>query len=51
MVYDLLLRNCKIPEGDLTVSADIAVKDGKIAAILTSGSDTSAKTIIDIIEE
>lgn len=48
MVYDLLLRNCKIPEGDLTVSADIAVKDGKIAAILTSGSDTSTKTIIDI---
>lgn len=48
MRYDLLMKNCMIPEGDATVAAEIAVKDGVIAAILQAGSGAEAEKELDI---
>ena len=46
--YDLLLMNCSIPDGDNTFLADIAVKDGLIAAFLQPSSGVSALKELDI---
>ena len=48
MRYDLLMKNCMIPDGDTTVAAEIAVKDGLIAAILQAGSGAEAEKELDI---
>lgn len=48
MRYDLLMKNCRIPEGDNAVPADIAVKDGVIAAIFGANSEAEADNVLDI---
>ena len=48
MRYDLLMKNCLIPDGDAKVAAEIAVKDGKIAAILEANSGAEAEKVLDI---
>lgn len=47
MVFDLVLKNCRIPQGNDTVGANIAVRDGKIAAIMETGQNVEAKKVID----
>lgn len=48
MFYDLLMKNCRIPDGDNVVEAEIAVKDGVIAAILQPESGAQATEVLDI---
>ena len=48
MFYDLLMKNCRIPDGDNMVEAEIAVKDGVIAAILQPASGVQAAEVLDI---
>ena len=48
MFYDLLMKNCRIPDGDNMVEAEIAVKDGVIAAILQPESGAQATEVLDI---
>ena len=48
MLYDLLMKNCRIPEGDNMVAVEIAVKDGVIAAILKPDSGAEAAEVLDI---
>lgn len=46
-MYDLLIKNGKVVTADKISDVDIAVKDGKIAAILCRGTDVSAAKVID----
>lgn len=47
MYYDLLIKNGIIVDEEKSVQASLAVKDGKIVAILSSNKDVTAKTTID----
>ena len=50
MLYDLLLRGGRVidPAQNLDGVRDVAVKDGRIAAILPSITPSSAKETIDV---
>lgn len=48
MMYDLLLRGGKVVFPDGVQEADIAVKEGKIAAILAPNSNVAAKKEMDL---
>ena len=46
-MYDLLVKNGKVVTADSISAVDIAVKDGRIAAILTAGTEAEAEKMID----
>lgn len=46
-MYELLVKNGKIVTADSVKEGDIAVKDGKIAAILSPGVEVEAEKVID----
>ncbi len=50
MKFDLILRNCMIPEGDEAVKKDIAICGEKIEAILEPGLDVEAEAEKDMKE-
>lgn len=49
-MYDLLVKNGKIVTADCVFSGNIAVKEGKIAAVLLAGEEPEAKKVIDAKE-
>lgn len=49
-MYDLLVKNGKIVTADCVFSGNIAVKEGKIAAVLHAGEEPEAKKVIDAKE-
>ena len=50
MLYDLLLRGGRVidPAQNLDATCDVAVKDGRIAAVLPSIARSSAKESLDV---
>ena len=46
-MYDLIVKNGRLVTPDRIYEADIAVKDGKFAAFLASGTKVEAKEVID----
>ena len=46
-MYDLLIKNGKIVTADAVSEGNIAVKDGKIAAVLVKGEEPEAARVID----
>lgn len=46
-MYDLLVKNGKIVTAECVFSGNIAVKEGKIAAVLLAGEEPEAKKVID----
>lgn len=46
-MYDLLIKNGQVVTSELIQDANIAVRDGKIAAILEKGDEPEAKRVID----
>jgi len=48
MSYDLLLINCRVPEGDALHPVDIGVKSGRIAAIAAVGTLGGTTRTIDL---
>lgn len=46
-MYELLVKNGKIVTADSVEDGNIAVKDGKIAAILSPGEEPEAEKVID----
>ena len=49
-MYDLLVKNGKIVTAECVFSGNIAVKEGKIAAVLLAGEEPDAKKVIDAKE-
>ncbi|WP_349668154.1 allantoinase AllB [Lacrimispora sp.] len=49
-MYDLLVKNGKIVTAECMFSGNIAVKEGKIAAVLLAGEEPEAKKVIDAKE-
>ncbi len=47
-MYDLLVKNGKIVTAECVFSGNIAVKEGKIAAVLLAGEEPEAKKVIDV---
>jgi dihydropyrimidinase len=46
-MFDLLIKNGIVITASETFRADVAVKDGKVAALLESGSDAQACKVVD----
>lgn len=46
-MYDLLVKNGKIVTAECVFSGNIAVKEGKIAAVLLAGEEPEAKKVVD----
>lgn len=46
-MYDLLVKNGQIVTAEAVTKANIAVKDGKIAAILAIGEEPESKNVVD----
>ena len=46
-MYDLLIKNGQLVTADRIYAADLAINDGKYAAILAPGSDAEAKEVVD----
>ena len=46
-MYDLLIKNGKIVTAEEVAEGNVAVRDGKIAAILSKGEEPEAKQVID----
>ena len=46
-MFDVLIKNGKIVTADYISEGNIAVKDGKIAAVLEAGVEPEAKKVID----
>ena len=46
-MYDLLIKNGKLITPELVQEGNVAVKDGKIAAILAVGEEPEATRVID----
>ena len=49
-MYDVIVINARIPQGDDTVLTNILVKDEKIAGFLDNVEGVEAKEIIDAKE-
>ena len=49
-MYDILVKNGKIVTADSVTYGNIAIKDGKIAAVLASGVEPEAAEVIDAKE-
>ena len=47
IMYDVLVKNGKIVTADSVTDGNIAIKDGKIAAVLASGVEPEAAEVID----
>ena len=47
MMYDVLVKNGKIVTADCVIEGNVAIKDGKIAAVLTAGDEPEAVKVID----
>ena len=47
MLYDVLVKNGKIVTAEAVTEGNIAVKDGKIAAVLSAGVEPEAAKVID----
>lgn len=50
-MYDLILKNARIPDGDRTVTTNILVKDEKIAGFMADLDGLDAKEVIDVEEK
>ena len=50
-MYDVLVKNGKIVTADSVTDGNIAIKDGKIAAVLASGVEPEAAEAIDAKEK
>ena len=50
IMYDVLVKNGKIVTADSVTDGNIAIKDGKIAAVLASGVEPEAAEVIDAKE-
>lgn len=48
MAYDTVIAGGTVVTADDSVHADVAIDDGKIAALLARGTDTEADTVIDV---
>ena len=46
-MYDVLIKNGKIVTADDITEGNVAVKDGRIAAVLTKGEEPEAANVID----
>ena len=46
-MYDLLVKNGKLVTPDRIYEADVAIKDGKYAAIVAKGTEVEAEKVID----
>ena len=46
-MYDVLVKNGKIVTADSVIEGNVAIKDGKIAAVLTAGCEPEAAKVID----
>ena len=46
-MYDVLIKNGRIVTADAVTEGNIAVKEGKIAAVLTAGEESEAAKVID----
>lgn len=46
-MYDLLVKNGKIVTAEAVYEGNVAVKDGKIAAILLAGEEPEASRTVD----
>ena len=46
-MYDLFIKNGKLVTPEMVQDGGIAVKDGKIAAVLAPGVDVEAEKVID----
>ena len=46
-MYDVLVKNGRIVTADAVAEGSIAVKDGKIAAVLAAGVEPEAAKVID----
>lgn len=45
-MYDLLIKNGKVVTADAVTEGNVAVKDGKIAAVLEAGIEPEAGKVI-----
>lgn len=48
MKYDLIMRNCRIPDENELVEVDIAINSGKVAAILAIGAQCESTDTIEM---
>lgn len=46
-MYDVLVKNGKIVTADAVFDGNIAVKNGKIAALMSAGEEPEAAKVID----
>ena len=46
-MYDVLIKNGKIVTADAITEGNVAVKDGRIAGVLTKGEEPEARSVID----
>lgn len=46
-MYDVLVKNGKVVTAEAVTASNIAIKDGKIAAVLAAGEEPEAKKVID----
>ena len=46
-MYDVLIRNGELVQADSTTAGDIAIRDGRICALLAPGEAAEAKRVID----
>ena len=46
-MYDVLVKNGRIVTADAVTEGNIAVQDGKIAAVLAAGVEPEAAKVID----
>lgn len=46
-MYDVLVKNGKIVTADAVTEGNIAIKEGRIAAVLTKGEEPEATNVID----
>ena len=46
-MYDVLVKNGKIVTADAVTKGNIAIRDGRIAAVLAAGIEPEAETVID----
>ena len=46
-MYDVLIKNGKVVTSEDILEANVAVKDGKIAAVSAWGEEPEAKEVID----
>ena len=48
-MYDVLVKNGKIVTADSVIEGNVAIKDGRIAAVLAAGMEPEAATAIALL--